>query len=130
MIKFVSRPNIIYLFQLILWSVLRKVEVIIMREVFDFGRSSFFTLLMFIGEFLAGLIIYRYLKSSFAKKKVITNPKSLMSIELIQNEKPIIFQESIFKLYFLILCCSFFDFVEFTLSFSYLSKFYNISSSL
>ena len=130
MIKFVSRPNIIYLFQLILWSVLRKVEVIIMREVFDFGRSSFFTLLMFIGEFLAGLIIYRYLKSSFAKKKVITNPKSLMSIELIQNEKPIIFQESIFKLYFLILCCSFFDFVEFTLSFSYLSKFYNLSGSL
>ena len=133
MIKFVSRPNIIYLIQLIIWSELRKVEVIIIKEVFHFGPSSFFTLLMFTGEFLGGLISFRYLKSSFAKKKVkkvISNPKSSMSIELIQNEKPIIFRENIYKLYFLIFCCSFFDFVEFTLSVPYLSKFYNLSDSL
>ena len=51
MIKFVSRPNIIYLIQLIIWNILRKVEKTIIGEVFFFDNSSIFTLLMFIGEF-------------------------------------------------------------------------------
>ena len=85
---------------------------------------------MFIGEFSAGLIISRYQKHSFAKKKVIKNSQGSKSLELIQNENKITFLENVFKLYLLIFFASFFDFVEFTLSVSYLSKFYNISSSL
>ena len=70
MIKFVSRHNIIYLVQFIFWSVLSKIEKSIISEVFKFNNSSIFTLLMFIGEFLSGLIIYRYQKSFFHKKQI------------------------------------------------------------
>ena len=70
MIKFVSRPNIIYIIQLIIWNVLRKIEKTIISEVFYFDDSALFSLLMFIGEFSAGLIISRYQKHSFAKKKL------------------------------------------------------------
>ena len=130
MIKFVSRPNIIYIIQLIIWNVLRKIEKTIISEVFEFNDSPLFSLLMFIGEFLAGLIISRYQKHSFTKKKVILEPKGSKSLELIQNEIKITFHDKVVKLYLLIFFASFFDFVEFTLSVSYLSKFYNISSSL
>ena len=130
MIKFVSRPNIIYLIQLIIWNVLRKIEKIIIGEVFGFDNSSIFSLLMFIGEFLAGLTIFRYQKKSLAKKKNKSDTPTFLSIELIQNEKHISFHDSVCKIYFLIFISSFFDFIEFTLSVSYLSKFYNISGSL
>ena len=130
MIKFVSRPNIIYIIQLIIWNVLRKIEKTIISEVFEFNDSPLFSLLMFIGEFLAGLIISRYQKHSFTKKKVILEPKGSKSLELIQNEIKITFHDKAVKLYLLIFFASFFDFVGFTLSVSYLSKFYNISSSL
>ena len=130
MIKFVSRPNIIYIIQLIIWNVLRKIEKTIISEVFEFNDSPLFSLLMFIGEFLAGLIISRYQKHSFTKKKVILEPKGSKSLELIQNEIKITFHDKVVKLYLLIFFASFFDFVGFTLSVSYLSKFYNISSSL
>ena len=129
MIKFVSRPNIIYLIQLIIWNVLRKIEKTIISEVFYFN-STLFSLLMFIGDFLAGLIISRYQKHSFKKKEVIINPQCSMSLELIQNETQITFRDNLLKLYILIFFSSFFDFVEFTLSVSYLSKFYGISNSL
>ena len=130
MIKFVSRPNIIYIIQLIIWNVLRKIEKTIISELFEFNDSPLFSLLMFIGEFLAGLIISRYQKHSFTKKKETSDPKGSLSLELIQNEIKITFHDKVVKLYLLIFFASFFDFVEFTLSVSYLSKFYNISSSL
>ena len=130
MIKFVSRPNIIYIIQLIIWNVLRKIEKTIISELFEFNDSPLFSLLMFIGEFLAGLIISRYQKHSFTKKKVILEPKGSKSLELIQNEIKITFHDKVVKLYLLIFFASFFDFVGFTLSVSYLSKLYNISSSL
>ena len=130
MIKFVSRPNIIYIIQLIIWNVLRKIEKTIISEVFYFDNSSLFSLLMFIGEFLAGLIISRYQKHSFTKKKVILEPKGSLSLELIQNEYKITFHDKVVKLYLLIFFASFFDFVEFTLSVAYLTKFEKISGSL
>ena len=56
MIKFASRPNLIYILQLIIWNVLRKIDRIIMNELFDFDRSALFVSLMFLGEFLFGFL--------------------------------------------------------------------------
>ena len=126
MIKFVSRHNIIYLVQFIFWSVLRKIEKSIISELFKFNNSSLFTLLMFIGEFLSGLIIYRYQKSFLNKKTNLT----FMGIKLIRNKKIFNQLDSSYKIYLLIFFSSLFDFIEFILTTSYLSKFYNISYSL
>ena len=127
MIKFVSRPNLIYILQLIIWNELRKIEKIIMSEVLHFGGSGIFTPLMFFGEFLAGLIIYKYQERFINNKKKLSN---FMSIVLIQSPNNISTPDKKTKIYLLIFFSSFFDFLEFTLSVSYLAKFNKISSSL
>ena len=127
MIKFVSRPNIIYILQLIIWNELRTIEKIIISDVLGFTGSGIFTPLMFIGEFLAGLIIYQYQKKFLKKNR--KQPRFL-SILLIQGPNDISPHDKTTKIYLLIFFSSFFDFVEFTLSFSYLVKFYKISGSL
>ena len=131
MIKFVSRPNIIYLVQLIIWNVLRKIEKTIISEVFDFGSSTIFSLLMFIGEFLAGLILTRYQNKFLnTRSSTLTNTSTRTNINLIQNQNEITRPDNVFILYILLFITAFYDFVEFTLSVSYLGKFYNISGSL
>ena len=131
MIKFVSRPNIIYLVQLIIWNVLRKIEKTIISEVFDFGSSTIFSLLMFIGEFLAGLILARYQNKFLnTRSSTLTNTSTRTTINLIQNKNEITRPDNVFILYILLFITAFYDFVEFTLSVSYLGKFYNISGSL
>jgi hypothetical protein len=131
MIKFVSRPNIIYLVQLIIWNVLRKIEKTIISEVFDFGSSTIFSLLMFIGEFLAGLILARYQNKFLnTRSSTLTNTSTRTTINLIQNQNEITRPDNVFILYILLFITAFYDFVEFTLSVSYLGKFYNISGSL
>ena len=131
MIKFVSRPNIIYLVQLIIWNVLRKIEKTIISEVFDFGSSTIFSLLMFIGEFLAGLILTRYQNKFLnTRSSTLTNTSTRTTIKLIQNQNEITRPDNVFILYILLFITAFYDFVEFTLSVSYLGKFYNISGSL
>ena len=131
MIKFVSRPNIIYLVQLIMWNVLRKIEKTIISEVFDFGSSTIFSLLMFIGEFLAGLILTRYQNKFLnTRSSTLTNNSTRASVNLIQNQNEITRPDNVFILYILLFITAFYDFVEFTLSVSYLGKFYNISGSL
>ena len=127
MIKFASRPNLIYILQLILWNVLRKIEKMIMSELFGFSDTALFSLLMFLGEFLAGLVIYRYQESFVSKNKKLPN---LMSIVLIQGQNIMAHPDPVYKIYILIFFTAFFDFIEFTLSVSYLAKFYNISCSL
>ena len=57
-IKISLRRNLLHLLYLILWNSSRKVEGILMGLYLDYNSSLINTLLMFIGEFLAGLIIY------------------------------------------------------------------------
>ena len=127
MIKFASRPNLIYILQLIIWNVLRKIDRIIMNELFDFDRSALFVSLMFLGEFLFGLVIYLYQKRFLNKNK---KRSVFMSIVLRQASNNITPPDHIIKIYALIFISSIFDFVEFTLSVFYLPKFYKLSGSL
>ena len=125
MIKFASRPNLIYILQLIIWNVLRKIDRIIMNELFDFDRTVLFVSLMFLGEFIFGLVIYLYQKRFLNKNK---KRSVFMSIVLRQASNNITPPDHIIKIYALI--SSIFDFVEFTLSVFYLPKFYKLSKSL
>ena len=128
MIKFALRPNLIYILQLLIWTALRKVERIIMSEVLGFGNSSIFTSLMFLGEFLGGLVIYIYQERFLSKKQ--QEPTKFMSIILRKASDELIPRDKIAKIYILIFFTAFFDFIEFTLSASYLNKFVNLSGSL
>ena len=66
MIKFALRRNLIYPLQLIIWNLVRKLETMLISYLFKFN-DLIYTPLMFIGEFLSGLLIYFYQKRFIIK---------------------------------------------------------------
>ena len=131
-IKFVLRRNLLHLLQLILWNFIRKIETTLMSKFLGFGSSILNTLLMFLGEFLFGLILYvyqrKYLTIEKEKKK---SPLLLtMTVRVKKKNSKIFKQDKLFQIYFFFFLCGFFDFVEFTLSLKSLSKFFTVSGSL
>ena len=60
MIKFALRRNLIYPLQFVLWTFLRDTESSLISYFFDLNYLLIYTPIMFLGEFLAGLIVYLY----------------------------------------------------------------------
>ena len=126
MIKIGFRHNLIYLLMLIIFNFLRKIDSIVMDKVLEFDSSILFTLIMFLGEFIAGFILYTYEISFLSKKKNNT----FMGIKLIKGPSDISHPDSNFKIYLLLFMASFFDFIEFIMSTFYLPQFEGISQTL
>ena len=129
-IRFATRPNLIYPLQSIIYTVLRDIETTLVEKLLDFSDSLVYTLLMFIGEFFAGLIIYLYQKKLVHKSifKVDT-PDKYMNLELIKGKNGVRTVDRIPKMIFILFCCSFYDFIQFLLlnehKFMYVSKSIN-----
>ena len=134
MIKFALRRNLIYVLQCIIWSFLRNLLVMLMNMFFSFSRSYMFTQLMFLGEFLAGLIMYFSQRKYNQKKREENKEEYFMSIKLIKTEEDetdyFVPLDSKPKILFLIAFISFMDIAQFTMCHIYLPKFFNISKSL
>ena len=128
MIKFALRRNLIYPLQLVIYNLLRKLEVMLLEHLFDFGDSLALTPIMFIGEFLVGLLVYKYQKNFIKKKKTTTY--KIFSIELIEGEIKIQHKDSNIKINILIFFASFFDWVQFTIWNANVPKFRYLSNSL
>ena len=128
-IKISLRRNLLHLLYLMLWNFSRKVEGILMGLYLDYNSSLINTLLMFIGEFLAGLIIYVY-QQKFLAQEIPKKQPLLLTITVRKKKEDEKKKDSIFKQYFLIFLCAYFDFVEFTLSIKSVSKFIGVSGSL
>ena len=129
MIKAAIRPNLKYLLQLFLYSELRNFESMLVFRFLKFEDSLVYTSLMFLGEFLFGLIIYLYQKK-FIKKSLFNNkgPNKYMNIKLIKTEQHLKKIDGISKIIFILFCCAFFDFVQFVLEINF-SRFMNESGS-
>ena len=125
MIKFALRRNLIYPLQLLIFTTIRDVEEDLLGRFYEFDYELILTVLMFIGEVLAGLIIYLYQKKITSKKQSPLD-KRLSSIILERKLKTI---DGSCKIMFLIFCAGLMDFVQFVLSL-YTPKFKNISSSI
>ena len=129
-IKFAWRRNLIYPIQLLIWSIIRKIDTILLNKVFGFSKNLLFTLLMFFAELVAGTILFFY-QNKFLEKSVIIG-QELKKIDsfLIYNENKIKRPDSKIKILFLIFVTGYSDFVEFILSTNYVPKFPNSSGSL
>ena len=125
MIKFALRRNLIYPLQLLIFSSVRDIEKELLRHFYGFDYSLILTSLMFIGEILAGLIIYLYQKKIIKKKQLLVD-KRLSAIILERKLKTI---DGTCKIMFLIFCAGLMDFVQFVLSFN-TPKYINISRSI
>ena len=126
MMKFALRHNLIYPLMLIIFNLFRKVDLIVLDRIIKFKFSLLITCLMFLGEFIVGLIIYIYQISFLPIKKKNT----FMGIKLIQGPADISHPDSNFKIYLLLFMASFFDFVEFMMSTFYLPQIIDISKTL
>ena len=121
MIKVSLRPNLIYPFYLIIWTVLRKIVSILMSKIFKFKGSVIYTHLMFLGEMIGGFIFYKYQTGIGNKKRQTKIAKQSIYMKRFLNPK-IKRADGIPKIAFLIVITSFFDFLEFILSTYYISK--------
>lgn len=126
MIKFTHRQNLKYPLLLLLWNVLRDVHGSLVSHFLKASGLSINLPLMFLGEFLAGLFIYLYQYQFYSRNK--KGRAKFMGIKLIEADQNLA-KDSITKIFFLIFCSAFFDFIEFKL-FSVTSKFFYISHSL
>ena len=127
MLKFALRRNLIYPLQLLIWNTLRDIESFLIDYFFDIDDLALYTPLMFLGEFLAGLIFYLYQRHFLSKGKS-KKPIGFMSIEFIQTEE-IFAKDNDFKILFLIFTSAFSDFIQYIISI-HLSKFITLSGSL
>ena len=107
MIKVSLRPNLIYPFYLIIWTVLRKIVSILMSKIFEFKGSIIYTYLMFLGEMIGGFIFYKYQTRIGNKKRQIKFAKQSIYIERLLNPE-MKRVDGIPKIAFLILITSFF----------------------
>ena len=129
MIRFALRPHLIYLLQLIIWNLLRNVDIIIIKYALDFSKSIPFVLLMFIGESISGVIFYLYQKKFFKVKKSQTS--KFLTISLIeQQEREIQPRDRKYKIFILLFFSSFFSFISFFILNDYLQRFAYLSKSL
>ena len=120
------RRNLIYLLMLIIFNFLRKVDIIILDKIFEFNTSMIFIILMFFGEFLVGLIIYRYQISFLPNKK----GNKVNGKKLISRNSEISPRDGKVKIYLLLFLASSFDFIEFLVSTYYIPQFKYISKTL
>ena len=127
MLKFALRRNLIYPLQLIIWNLVRKLETILIGFLFNFSNSLFYTPIMFIGEFLSGLLIYLYQKQFLKKQK--EKPK-FFNITLITAKTEIIAPDSRLKIYLLILFVAYFDWIQFMIWTAIVPKYFKISGSI
>jgi len=126
MIKAAIRPNLKYPLQLLLYNELRNIETILVYKLLKFGDSLVFTPLMFLGEFLSGLIIYLYQNKILKKNK---GPGKYMNLKLVKTKNKVKKIDGILKIIFILFCCALFDLVQFVLSIN-TPQFINVSASV
>ena len=127
-IKFALRPNLKYPFQLIIWHLLRKLETILISYLFNFGDSLVYIPLMFIGEFLSGLIFYNYQNKFFKKEKEKESKE--ISDTLLHNEIILSYPDSDRKIKILIAFVAYFDWIQFIIYLVTVPKYKYVSNSI
>ena len=128
LIKFALRPNLKYPFQLIIWHLLRKLETILISYLFNFGDSLVYIPLMFIGEFLSGLIFYNYQNKFFKKEKEKESKE--ISDTLLHNEIILSYPDSDRKIKILIASAAYFDWIQFIIWLVTVPKYKYVSNSI
>ena len=127
MIKFALRRNLKYPALLIVFNCLRAIEKYLIIIFLEFDITPCSTLLMFLGEILAGLIYYLKDYKYFSNNKK-ENPIQFINIGYYKSVKSTP-RDKKSKIIFLIFISSFFDFIQFLFSVA-LIKYVNKSITL
>ena len=121
MIKIGIRHNLIYPLILLIFSSLREILSILLKEKIKFDESLLLEYIMFLSEFTTGLIMYLYYLIINKTKKAIKK-KELMGIKLIIEVPKMKYPDSKIKIFFLIFVEGFLDFISFSMHIYYIPK--------
>ena len=124
MIKIGIRHNLIYPLMLLIFSSLREILSIIIKEKIEFVESLFLEYIMFLSVFVSGLILFIFYKILNKTKKPIEK-KEFMGIELIIEDPEMDYPDNNYKILFLIIIAGFFDFITFSIRGYYIPKINN-----
>ena len=132
MIKIGIRQNLIYPTAFAFSSLFREIEYIFMNKP-NYTENYFLTLIMFISEFISGLLFFRY-HLNFVNGRKSIEDSTIMGIKLvkIKNVKQS-YPDSNLVIYIYIFLIAFFDFSNFVSKFILLPNYLrtsNISYSL
>ena len=104
MIRLGIRNNLFYPGMLIMSSLFRQIDSIIIKEVIDFEEISLFlTLIMFFSEFVSGLIFFKKNINFMSKYEKKNKEYEYMKIKLIKDDSNTMQRpDSTFKIYCLL----------------------------
>ena len=126
MITLGKKKNLFYPIMIIIINLINKIIIIILNLITDFGDYDIIkSFVMFLSEFCIGLILFKRDRNLLFKNNIQKDP-TFKGIQLINKyeykygnkEK----NDSTFKIYFLIISISFFDFYDYILSYEYLDN--------
>lgn len=124
-IKFSFRKSLIYLSIYKVIYYIRGIEISLTNKYLSFNSPIVQTFLMATGEIVGGLLVYFFIHNGFKKHK----KTKYFGIQLIKSKKKVR-HDGWTKIIMLIFFATFFDFEEFYLLNSVLSKINNISPSI
>ena len=110
MIRIRLRKNLLYLLVYYINWYIRKIIIIVIKQLFNFSSTYIFLYLMTLGEIIGGFSIFMYQNNSWKEKK----KTKYFELELIYIEEEIEVADGRFKRIILIFLAAFFDFMEFT----------------
>ena len=117
MLKFALRRNLIFPLQLLLWNSVRDVEIFLIDYFFDYRDAIFYSLLMFLGEFIAGLIFYLYYKKIQIKSNKVKS-SFVYNIGFMRSKKEAVIDSKI-KINILLFFAAFLDLLVFIIFLHY-----------
>ena len=125
LIKIGIRNNLFYPMMTIIFTFSRSIISIILEKKFSFNNQTILALIMFISEFISGIIFYQYQKSFLS----IINRRNIET-KSINSDSILSHATHKHKKYILILACSFFDFSQFYVISYHFIKLSYISKSI
>ena len=108
-IKIRFRKNLTYPILLTLFTLIRKINVITINKLTGFRDSILITYIMFLEEFVSGLILNIY------TNKFYNYDKNTLNLKIVSKEQLKNFSVSNFEVFFLLFMIAYTDFVEFIL---------------
>ena len=124
MIKIGIRKNLFYPLMLILLNLIKDTELKFIKHLFSFKKSSLTVSIMFLSEFIAGIIFFKCEKKGFAKSEK-EKQSELTGIKLIHSSQQLgPPPDSNLKLFFLLFAAAFFDFFDTILFSFYIPELY------
>ena len=136
MIKIGIRQNLIYPTAFAFSSALRDIEYIIMKKMkenilkknFIYFENLFLSLIIFISEFISGLIFYKY-HINFLKRRKIETDSTIMGIKLVKRRNvKISIPDSNLVIYIYIFLISLLDYSDFFFKINIFPNYYNTSN--